>query len=170
MLLGNFTRSLDAVLCAFCATIVAAFALLLTAQVVLRLLDVPLFWVEELCQYLLIYLCFLGSAVAWGRREHLTVEFLPELLTGIWRSLLLAFVDLVVLAFSIWAAFVGFQFSIFSMRKMSVALDVPVGYGYLGVPVAFIIIAVQSAIFVARLAADPYRSGGDRGPHDGVEF
>jgi len=44
--------------------------LVLALQVGMRyLLDMSFFWIEELCRFLLIYLTFLGSTLAWGRRK-----------------------------------------------------------------------------------------------------
>jgi TRAP-type C4-dicarboxylate transport system permease small subunit len=141
-------RWIDRTLCVICAVMIVAFSAMLIAQVALRQAGQPLFWVEELCQYLMVYLCFLGSAIAWGRREHLVVDFLPSLLPPKWRRVLAVAVDGVVLIFACWAAFVSLEFALFSMRKISISLDAPVGYGYLGAPIGFAIIALQSLIFM----------------------
>jgi TRAP-type transport system small permease protein len=148
-------RFIDRILCAICAAMIVAFSAMLIAQVALRQAGQPLFWVEELCQYLMVYLCFLGSAIAWGRREHLTVDFLPSLLGAKWRSVLTIAVDAIVLAFALWAAYASAEFALFSMRKISISLEAPVGYGYLGAPIGFAIIALQSLIFVLSGRGDP---------------
>lgn len=139
---------IDEVLSIVCVAIVCAFTVILVLQVGLRLADRALFWAEELCQYLIVYLCFLGSAIAWGRREHIAVEFLPELLGSKWRAILTALVDLTILVFAGWACFVSAEFALFSMRKMSITLDVPVGYGYLAAPIGFGLMVIQTLIFI----------------------
>lgn len=148
-------RLIDRALCAVCAAMIVAFSAMLIAQVALRQAGQPLFWVEELCQYLMVYLCFLGSAIAWGRREHLTVDFLPSLLGMKWRRVLTIAVDAVVLAFACWAAYASAEFALFSMRKISISLEAPVGYGYLGAPIGFAIIALQSLVFILSGRGDP---------------
>lgn len=140
--------ALDRALCAICAAMIVAFSVMLIAQVALRQMGEPLFWVEELCQYLMVYLCFLGTAIAWGRREHLVVDFLPSLLPPVPRRVLTFSVDAVVLVFAAWAAWASAEFALYSMRKVSISLDAPVGYGYLGAPIGFVIVAVQSLIFM----------------------
>jgi len=147
---GNLLRVIDRTLCLACAAIVVAFTLLLVLQVALRPFDAALFWVEEFCQYLLIYLCFLGSAAAWGRRDHIAVEFMPEILTGRSRSLLIALVDVLMLVFVLWGLFVSVEFSVYSMRKTSLAMPMPVGVGYLGAPIGFALMALQTLIFMYR--------------------
>lgn len=129
-----------------CAGIILTFTSLLILQVFLRQIGKPLFWIEELCQYLLVYLCFLGSAITWGRREQLAVEFLPEMLPPKGCKLLKKLVDVLVFGFAIWACYVSAQFATFSMQKQSITLGVPVGYGYLGVPIGFGLIAIQTLL------------------------
>ena len=139
--------TIDKGLGAICVAMIVAFSIMLIAQVALRQLGEPLFWVEELCQYLMVYLCFLGTAIAWGRREHLVVDFLPSLLPAMPRRALAFAVDAVVLAFAIWATWASAEFALYSMRKISISLDAPVGYGYLGAPNRFAIVAMQSLVF-----------------------
>ncbi len=139
---------IDRGLCALCAAIIAAFSVMLIAQVFLRQVGEPLFWIEELCQYLMVYLCFLGSALAWGRREHLVVDFLPSLLGEKQKKVLAFLVDGTVLAFAVWATYASAEFAIFSMRKTSISLDLPVGYGYLGAPIGFAIMGFQSLVYL----------------------
>lgn len=155
--LQGVLRGVDGVLCSVCAAIVAVFAALLAAQVVLRAAGAPLFWVEEACQYLLVYLTFLGMALAWGRRDHIAVEFLPEFFSGTMRSALLKLVDVVVLVFAVWGFIESLEFSLFSMRKMSLSLPVPVGVGYLGAPIGFGLMALQALVFLLRPALSPPR-------------
>lgn len=147
---GGLLRMIDQTLCVACAAIVITFTILLAVQVALRAVDGALFWVEEFCQFLLIYLCFLGSAAAWGRRDHIAVEFLPEILTGRARSLLIGLVDVIMLVFVLWGLFVSTEFAIYSMRKTSLAMPVPVGVGYLGAPIGFAFMTLQTLIFIYR--------------------
>lgn len=154
-------RAVDAALCGICAAIVAVFAALLAAQVVLRAAGSPLFWVEEVCQYLLVYLCFLGMALAWGRRDHIAVEFLPEVLPGRTRAALLTLVDVVVLGFAVWGFNESLEFALFSMRKMSLSVPIPMGIGYFGAPIGFGLMALQTLVFLVRPAAAPSRGGGE---------
>lgn len=147
---GGFLRVIDQTLCVACAAIVITFTVLLAVQVALRAVDGALFWVEEFCQYLLVYLCFLGSAAAWGRRDHIAVEFLPEILTGRTRSFLIGLVDVIMLGFVLWGLIVSAEFAIYSMRKTSLTMPIPVGVGYLGAPIGFALMALQTLIFIYR--------------------
>jgi len=153
-------HAVDRALFWICGLLVLAFAVLLVLQVVLRFaFGVPLFWLEEFCVFLLVGLTFLGAAMAWGRRAHVTVDMLPTMLPDSRRAILFVLVDVIVLFFALWAAKAGWEFAFFSMNKRALTMNMPVGYGYLAVPVAFAVVAVQSAIFLLlRLkgAAEPF--------------
>lgn len=156
---------IDALLCVVCSAIVVVFTLLLAVQVVLRYAwSMPLFWVEELCRFLLIYLTFLGSALAWGRRDHISIDFTLDLVGERVREIIVALVDLLMLGFSVWAVYAGSVYVAASMGRASISLGVANGYAYMGVPVAFTIIAVQSVVFLLlRFAHAPenYPQAGD---------
>src|SRR5690554_69245 len=54
--------------------VVAAMALLLVMQVVVRfLIPIPMFWVEEVARLAMIWMTMLGVGYAVGRGIHLTV-------------------------------------------------------------------------------------------------
>lgn len=161
-ILNKIIAAIDAVLLPVCSLIVAAFALLLAAQVFLRYaLDAPLFWVEELCRFLLVYLTFLGSALAWGRRTHISIDFMLDVVGPSGRKALLRIVDVLMLVFSAWAAWVSTKYSLTSMSRISTALGMPLGYGYLGVPIGLGLIAVQTVIFLLQrfIGSDPAGRG-----------
>lgn len=147
--------TLDRALCFVCSLIVVAFAVLLAGQVVLRYVwDMPLFWVEELCRYLLVYLTFLGSALAWGRRDHISIDFMLDIVGTSARRTILTVVDLLMLVFAIWAVYAGWGYTAASMSRIAISLGVPTGLAYACVPIAFAIIAVQTIVFLTRGAPD----------------
>ncbi|GGD17832.1 TRAP transporter small permease [Aureimonas glaciei] len=143
--------ALDRVLCIACTLIVVAFACLLAGQVALRYAwDAPLFWVEELCRFLLVYLTFLGSALAWGRRDHIAIDFVLDVVGGRIRKAMIVMVDLLLLGFFIWAVYAGWVYASASMSRISISLGVPNGYAYACAPIAFAIMAVQTIVFLIR--------------------
>lgn len=59
----------------------ALIAILVIAQVVLRyVFNYPLTWSEELARIVFIYLTFMGIGAAYGRRRHMYVDSLVNLL------------------------------------------------------------------------------------------
>lgn len=156
--------TIDALLCVVCSAIVVVFTLLLAGQVALRYVwSTPLFWVEELCRFLLIYLTFLGSALAWGRRDHISIDFTLDIVGDRVREIMVTLVDLLMLGFSVWAVYAGSVYVAASMGRASISLGIANGYAYMGVPVAFTIIAVQSVVFLSRRFVDAPESRAQSG-------
>lgn len=146
---GGIVPILDRILCVVCSAIIVLFACLLAGQVALRYVwDTPLFWVEELCRFLLVYLTFFGSALAWGRRSHISIDFMLDIVGSRIRRIFLTAVDVLMLGFSGWAIYAGWGYASASMARTSISLGVPTGLAYVCVPVAFTIILVQTLIFL----------------------
>lgn len=149
ILLRRIVPTIDVFLAVFCSMIVIAFATLLALQVGLRhLSDTPLFWVEELCRFLLIWLTFMGSALAWGRRGHISIDFVLDLVGDRAVAGILVAVDVIMLGFAVWAIYAGWEYASASMSRTSISLGIPTGIAYLGVPIAFLLIAIQTICFL----------------------
>ena len=77
----RFAEGLTAVLEYLSMACVAAMALLVIAQVVLRyVFNDPLTWSEEMARIVFIYLAFIGIGAAYGRRRHMFIDALVILL------------------------------------------------------------------------------------------
>lgn len=132
-----------------CSIFLVSMSVLLILQVVLRyVFNAPLFWIEEVCGYFLVSLTFFGAAFAWGRREHITVDFAFEMLPARFAGHLRYFVDGSVMAFSIWAMFQSYEYVQFAWVKKSFTTGLPMGMGYIAAPISFAAIAIQCAVFI----------------------
>ena len=141
--------AIDVAMRVLCSLLLVAMSALLILQVVLRYaFNAPLFWIEEVCTYLLVSVTFLGAAFAWGRREHITVDFAFEMLPARYVGHLRYFVDASVMAFCIWAVQQSYEYVLFAWAKKSFTTGLPMGLGYVAVPIAFGAIAVQCATFI----------------------
>lgn len=87
-------------------TLIAALLVLMTTQIVMRYgFNSSLLWAEEMCRYMLIWLSFLGIALAYERGEVAALSFLsltlprvPALVLGAACALL----SLVLCALLVW--------------------------------------------------------------------
>lgn len=145
---NSILSAIDVVLKAICSFFVFVMALLLIVQVVMRYgFNASFFWIEEVCTYLLVSVCFLGGALAFGRREHITVDFIFDVLPPKGNAVLRYLLDFIIFAFCLWAFFASCEYVAFSMRKKSFTTGLPTGVGYVCVPVAFLLICVQCVTF-----------------------
>ena len=112
-------------------------------QVIYRyLLGESLSFSEELARYMFIWSVAMGSALALRTRSHIGVEILVERLP---RSLatpakiLACAISLVFYGMLIWY---GFEMVGETMDQESAALELPMGYVYLAVPLSAIVLFI----------------------------
>lgn len=78
---GRARLDVQGIVTAAAGLCLAGTVLLTFVQVILRyVFNAPLTWSEEAGRYLFVWSVFLGTAVAYGRNEHLRVTTLVELL------------------------------------------------------------------------------------------
>jgi C4-dicarboxylate transporter DctQ subunit len=106
-----------------------------------------MFWGEELARYSMVYLGYLGIALAMKRRAHIGVTALTDMAkTKSAKQTILAAQTLVILTFCVIISV--FLFSIISrqvdMGQTSPALELPIWVPYGGVPVGMILLAIRT--------------------------
>lgn len=80
---SNVNRLLDAIgkICeVFCSVIALAMVALVTVQVILRMLNMPLFGIEELLNFPTIWIYFIGGACAAYTNAHIECGLLKRYL------------------------------------------------------------------------------------------
>ena len=115
-----------------------------------------LHWATEFSRFSIIWIVMLGSVVALHRGAHVAIditEWLPVRSRWLVRSAayLLSIVFLAVLAWE------GFILSMATMRQISPALSLPMGYAYFAIPVGATFMVLQAALFLVL----PSLRGGD---------
>lgn len=81
---------------------------LVLVQVFTRyILNNPSDFTEELVIIILVWTSFLGAAYAFGSREHMSLIFLRQKLTGTKKVLLSVFIDGLVLLFALYILILG---------------------------------------------------------------
>jgi TRAP-type C4-dicarboxylate transport system permease small subunit len=108
-----------------------------------------LHWATELSRFSIIWIVMLGSAIALDRGAHVGIE-LSKALPERWARLVRAAAYLLGVAFLSVLAWEGFKLSQATMRQISPALGLPMGYAYLALPVGAAIMVLQSVLFTIR--------------------
>lgn len=103
---------------------------------------------EELARYLMIWVGLLGAAFAAGRRMHLAVDLLPKRLHGTARLRLERGIELAGVAFGLMMVLGGGRlvWVMLYLGQTSAALEIPLGYVYLAVPLCGSLIAFYSLV------------------------
>jgi TRAP-type C4-dicarboxylate transport system permease small subunit len=123
------------------------------------LLKNPSSYTEEVARYLLVWVGLLGASFAAGKRIHLSIDLLPERLEGRRRHLLLLFVEVCIFTFALVVLVIGGASLVrltLSLGQTSAALQVPLGYVYLALPLSGLLMM----FFAAVHAADELRLAG----------
>ncbi len=101
-------------------------ALVIGLQVFCRyVLNHSLFWSEELARAMLVWLTFLGAAVAWHRGLHPGVDVLARRLPTKMRCLARLLVQVAALAFFVTMIIGGWKYCWFVRHQISPALAIP---------------------------------------------
>ncbi len=145
-------KALDRFLEAIVTVSMAVLVIDVTWQVITRfILKNPSSWTEELATYLMIWVGLLGAAVALNYRDHLGIDYFVGKLSHLKRLWIDVFVNSCIIFFSIFVMFFGGVKLVtitFYYGQMSPAMNLPMGYVYLAVPVAGIFLAIYSIEFL----------------------
>lgn len=117
------------------------------AQVVLRYgFSITPVWSEEACRILLIWTVLCGAAVSVRGNQHIRVEFLADLLPPGLRRAWYLLIDLATLLFFLVMAGAGIEAVKFNDAMRTVALQWPMSWLLVAVPVGF----AAAALFLAE--------------------
>lgn len=109
------------------------------------LLGFSLFWSEELCQVLLVWITFLFAGRALDAGEIIAVDFVIEPLNRWARLVALLLGSGAALAVLIMLTVLGYRYAAFNWSQINPALQISQFWTYLAVPVGF-------GLFAAHLA------------------
>ena len=105
-------------------------------------------WASEYSRFGIIWIVMLGAAVAFDQGAHVAIDFTDRMPPRA-RRIVRTAGYLCGVAFVVVLAWQGFRLSFATMRQISPALGIPVGYAYLAIPVGALIMTVQSLLFAA---------------------
>jgi TRAP-type C4-dicarboxylate transport system permease small subunit len=117
-------------------------------QVISRyILSSPSSFTDELAGFLLIWVSLFGAAYVTGEKEHLAIDLLLQKSSPERRIKLELFIHLMVFLFAFFVLVIGgvwLVYSRFILSVKSAALQLPLGYVYIVLPVSGFIILFYS--------------------------
>ena len=111
----------------------------------------PSSFTEELARYMLIWIGILGAAYVAGQKLHLAIDLLSTKLTGKSKSVLEIFIQLCIFVFSFFVMVIGgirLVYITLQLNQISAALQLPLGYVYLVLPISGILMMFYSICFI----------------------
>lgn len=144
---------LDRILESVCVVLFAVLVVDVSWQVFTRqVLDSPSGWSEELAKYLFIWMGLFGSALVFGERGHIAVDFAVRWLPEKVQIAVTVVVQLAILAFTglvlVWG---GFRVSSLAWDQTLPGLPLNVGPLYLALPISGILVAFYTLYHLIRI-------------------
>lgn len=145
-------RSLDKILGWVLVVLMAISVINVLWQVFSRfVLNDPSTFTDELARFLLIWVGILGAAYAAGKHLHLAIDLFQDRASDLTRQKVMVFVDICIFLFSFLVMVIGGWSLVsvsFELGQLSPALQLPLGYIYLVVPISGLIMCFYSLVFL----------------------
>jgi TRAP-type transport system small permease protein len=136
------------------AAMLGVMSILIILQVISRfVINFPLTWSEELSRYLMIYIVFLGAGLAMRHNNLISIELLPELLSGNKRKVVIILVMIISIIF--FAILFKQGIDMLAMVKMqsSPGLQLSMAIPYASIPIGSFVLAINSlAVILDQLS------------------
>jgi TRAP-type C4-dicarboxylate transport system permease small subunit len=138
----------------------AVMATLVFINVVCRyVFNFSIIWTEEVSQYLMIWIAYLGAGLALREGRHVAIELLQDRLpTALGRKLRMA-VGGLVLAFLGVVTVLGFQFAVFVWNQETPVLNISLGIPSLAIPIGTLLFALHLGFMFRGYVEKQYAPG-----------
>jgi len=132
----------------------AVMVLLVFMNVVSRyIFNHSIIWAEEVSQYLMVWVAFLGAGLALRQGRHVAIEMLQDRLPPRARRMMRHLVALLLILFMGILTVLGFQFAHFAWDQETPVLNIPLGIPYMAVPIGALLL-VMHFFFLYRAYID----------------
>ncbi|USG66567.1 TRAP transporter small permease [Brevibacillus ruminantium] len=121
-------------------------------------------WTEELARYLMIWLTFIGSAIAARRAKLIAVEALVFLLPAMAGKTIKVLSYLASIAFYLIMAFIGWEWTMFGLSETAPVMRIPMSFVYSSMLVGAVLLTINTVAFLIETFAtgkDIRESGND---------
>lgn len=109
-------------------------------------------WTEEFMRYALIWLTMLGVPYAYGRDQHIAIEFLVNTFSRLGQMRDQLFIECVILILSLTVMVGGGSMVTLNARgQISAALHMPMEFYYLGIPICGVLMVFYTLPRIIRV-------------------
>jgi len=113
------------------------------------LLSSPSTFTDELAGFLLIWVALLGAAYVTGQKQHLAIELIINKVNARKANILRIVIQVAVIVFTLFVMVVGgiwLIYTRFYLGQISAALQLPLGYVYMVLPISGVFIIYYSIV------------------------
>lgn len=147
---------------ALVVALMASMALLVFVNVVTRyLFNHSIIWVEELTQYQMIWVTYLGAGLALREGRHVAVDTLQDWLSPGARRALRRLLAAAMAVFLVVLVVLGLQIAAFTWNQETPVLGLPTGVPYLAVPLGAAACLLHLLVFWRRFVERDFETPQD---------
>ncbi|MEA1887079.1 MAG: TRAP transporter small permease subunit [Bacteroidota bacterium] len=124
----------------------------------------PFSFTDELAEFLLIWVGLLGAAYVSGQKQHLAIKLINKKLSEINIRRLNIFISMLIILFAAFVLVVGgIRFVVINIKleQLSAAMQLPMWYVYLVLPLSGLFIIYYALDDIVRLRRPDLRAGAD---------
>ncbi len=132
-------------------------AVILVGNVTLRFFNSSLASTEELSQFLMFFITFLGTSYAARSGMHIRMSMLSDAMRGKSQKILAIFVSLITALVMFYVAYLSYRYvmKIASLNRVSPILQWPVQYIWIIMPVGMFLTGIQYSLAFVRNLMSP---------------
>jgi len=126
--------------------LMACMSVIIGVQVFMRyVMKSSLSWSEEIARYMFIWLIYIGISYGVKTDRHINVDAVRRILPKKVNAIVSAISDIIFLIFSILLVVEGLKVTtkIFASGQRTPALQIPMGYIYMAVPLGFTLVTIR---------------------------
>lgn len=154
----NFRQRIDKVLEFFLVVLMGTLVVDVVWQVISRFVfKNPSSFTDELATFLLIWVGLAGAAYVKGKNEHLAIDILHTKLSPKSLNRMMIIINLLVVTFSVLIMIIGgtwLVYTRFVLGQLSAAMQLPVGYVYMIVPISGILMSYYALDDIKHLVKE----------------
>lgn len=152
MKLIQIKKLVDHTIAGFCIAVMVALVCCVVWQVFSRyVLSQPSTITDEMARFLMIWVGLLGAAYTVGAQKHLSIDLLSMSLSQYKKNILAVIVNIFILSFSI-IVIIGGGLKLIDKTlvtsQVSAAMQIPMGYIYIALPLSGAIITLYSIYYI----------------------
>ena len=146
--------------------LMATMATLVFANVVSRyVFNHSIIWVEELTQYQMIWITWLGAGLALREGRHVAVDVFEAVMPPALRRWVRVGIGVAMLAFLATLVVLGFQIAAFTWSQETPVMNIPTGAPYLAVPIGALVCALHLVLVFRDFAERRFEHVEDPAAH-----
>ena len=145
--------------------LMGSMAVLVFVNVITRyLMNYSIIWVEELTQYEMIWVAYLGAGLAFREGRHVAVETFQDVLPTMPRRILRWLIWFAMVVFLGTLTVLGFMIVAFTWNQETPVLNVPAGLPYLAVPMGAAALLLHVVLFWRQFVEHRFDQAEDPAP------